>query len=358
MRAAIMHETGSPLVIEEVEIDDPMPGEVLVKVLASGLCHSDLHVIQGKLTNPLPVILGHEAAGVVEAVGAGVTYVSPGDRVVTFPLPFCGECDECMLGRPNLCSAKPNRTPEDAPRVRSRGQAVGTYSFVGGFAEKMLVHERSVVRIPDEVPIEVAALLGCGVVTGVGAVANTAKVKPGETVAVIGCGGVGLNVIQGARLAGAGRIIAIDRVASKLDHARKMGATDVIDASLVDPVAAVQELCGGVDHALEVVGLAQTFEQGLAMLGAGGTLTLVGAPPETATGSVHLLSLLWERRVQGSLMGSARSRVDIPRLAQHYLAGNLELDSLVSRRIKLEEINEGFEDMLSGEVARTVIVFD
>ena len=276
MRAAVLREVNRPLTIEEVQVDSPAPREVLVRTRATGVCHSDLHFIEGKQTWQMPVILGHEAAGTVEAVGDQVSYVRPGDRVITCLSVFCGHCDQCVSGRPNLCDrAGVVRSPDDPPRLRQGDSRIHQFTNISSFAEQMLVHEHSVVKITQDIPFEQLALIGCGVTTGVGAVLNTARVEPGSTVAVIGCGGVGLNCVRGAALAGALRTIAIDAVETKLGMARDLGATDVVDASSGDVVEKVVALTGGgVDYSFEAIGTKETAEQAFEMLAKGGTATI------------------------------------------------------------------------------------
>ncbi|MGH9047222.1 MAG: Zn-dependent alcohol dehydrogenase [Acidimicrobiales bacterium] len=360
MRGAVLHTSPGELEITELAVDDPGPREVLVRTAAAGLCHSDLHAIDGSIPARLPACLGHEAAGVVEAVGDQVHHVAPGDHVISCLSVFCGHCEHCVSGAPNRCrSTEMRRGPDERPRLRFEdGTPVNQWYQLSSFAELMLVHENALVKIVDDIALDRAALIGCGVVTGVGAVIHTAAVKPGETVAVIGCGGIGLNCVQGARLAGAGRIIAVDRVPMKLELARRFGATDTVDASSVDPVGAVIEMTGGgVDHAFEAIGLKVTAEQAFAMLTIGGTATVVGLLPPGTNIEVAGLSLIGERKLQGSLMGSNRFRVDMPRLVDLYLQGRLDLDNLISARITLDEVNAGFKAMQTGEVARSVIVF-
>jgi S-(hydroxymethyl)glutathione dehydrogenase/alcohol dehydrogenase len=360
MKAAVLREVNKPLQIEEVQIAHPGPREVLIRTGAVGVCHSDLHFIEGKYPCVLPTILGHEAAGTVEAVGELVDYVQPGDRVITCLSGFCGHCEFCLSGRPALCSqAGLRRGSTEPPRLSQDGHVMNQVFSLAAFAEQMLVHEHSLVKVGTDVPVEQLALIGCGVTTGVGAVLNTAKIEPGSTVAVIGCGGVGLNCIQGAKIGGAGRIIAIDRVVSKLALAEQFGATDLIDASEVDPVAEVKALTdGGVDYAFEVIGLKSAAEQAFAMLARGGTATIIGMIPPGQKIELEGRMFLGERRIQGSSMGSNRFRIDMPRYITWYRQGRLKLDELVTQRIKLDQINQAFEDMVYGKVARSVIVFD
>ncbi len=359
MRAAIVHEYGS-VEVEDVEIDRPGPREVLVDTAAAAICHSDIGYLDGSFPVPPPFVLGHEAAGIVTAVGPGVTYVAPGDRVVTCLSLFCGQCKQCLTGHANLCTREglTLRGADDPPRIAQDSRPIPQMVGLGAFAEQMLVHENNVVRIREDMPLDRAALLGCGVTTGLGAVLHAAKVPAGATVAVIGCGGVGLSAIQGARISGASRIIAIDPVAERLELARQVGATDVVDASASDVVDAVTELTGGgVEYSFEVAGRTDTAEQAFAMLAPGGTATVVGVVfGKTLAISTDLLRS--ERRIQGSLMGSAPFRVAIPMYADLYMRGDLLLDEVVTRRGSLEEIDSAIAPMLRGEGARSVIVFD
>jgi S-(hydroxymethyl)glutathione dehydrogenase/alcohol dehydrogenase len=362
MKAAILHQAPGDLVVEEVTLDAPGPDEVLMRVVASGLCHSDLHVMEGKLPVPLPVVLGHEAAGVVEAVGPNVADVKVGDHVVSCLSQFCGGCRECLVARTWLCENRRDLGLADRPRPRLalNGKPVTPMAGLGAFAERMVVHRNAIVAVPRELPFDRAALLGCAVVTGVGSVVNGARVEPGSSVAVIGCGGIGLNLVQGAALAGAERIIAIDLHRTKLDLARVFGATDAIDASSTDPVKAVQELTrGGVEYAFEAIGLAKTAEQAFAMVRPGRTAYLVGLPPVGSTIQLPgAQTLLLGKGLQGLFMGSNRFKRDIPMLASLYLRGKLKLDELIAERISLAQVNEGYAKMRSGEQARSVIMFD
>ena len=360
MKAAVLRQVNAPLSIEEVQIDRPGPREVLIRTGACGVCHSDLHFIEGKYPCAMPTVLGHEAAGTVEAVGEQVAYVQPGDRVITCLSGFCGNCAYCLSGRPALCAGSGiRRGANEPPRLSQDGGVMNQVFSLAGFAEQMLVHEHSLVKVDADVPFEQLALIGCGVTTGVGAVLNTARIEPGSTVAVIGCGGVGLNCIQGAKIGGAGRIIAIDRVVSKLALAEQFGATDLIDASEVDPVAEVLALTdGGVDYSFEVIGLKSAAEQAFAMLQRGGTATIIGMIPVGQKIELDGVKFLGERRIQGSTMGSNRFRIDMPRYITWYRQGRLKLDELVTQRLTLPEINRAFEDMVTGKVARSVIVFE
>jgi len=357
MKAAILETVPGDLVVDDVQISKPEGHEVLIRTAAAGLCHSDLHFMEGKYPCVVPAVLGHESSGIVEAVGDDVSHVRPGDHVITCVSGFCGACDFCLTGRPNLCDGA--RSNVTRPRLQRNGQPVTQFFELASFAEQLLVHENFVVKIRDDMPLDKAALIGCGVTTGVGAVINTAKVRPGETVAVIGCGGIGLNAIQAAAIVGAGRIIAVDRVASKLDLARVFGATDIVDASAIDPVGAVVEMTGGgVDHSFEAIGLVATAEQAFNMLRKGGTATVIGMIPLGQKVEVDGFQLLLEKKLQGSNMGSNRFRIDMPQYIDWYLSGKLKLDELVSATMPIEKINDGFAALKVGEVARQLISFD
>jgi len=360
VRAAVLETSPGALVVQDVSVDAPGPGEVLVRTAAAGLCHSDLHFMEALYPTPLPAVLGHESAGVIEAVGEGVTYVAPGDHVITCLSAYCGGCDFCLTGRLYLCSNRAvlERAPGAAPRLSRGGEAVNQFMRLSSFAEQLLVHEHAVVKISPDMPLDRAALIGCGVTTGVGAVFRTARVEPGATVAVVGCGGIGLNVVQGARIAGAGRIVAVDVNRDKLELAQEFGATDVVDASQGDAVAAVRELSsGGVEYSFEAIGSKSATEQAFRMLRSGGTCTVIGMIPVGTHIELHGPDLLSEKKIQGSNMGSNRFRVDMPRYVDLYLQGRLKLDELVSARIGLDQVNEGFQAMKAGSVARSVIVF-
>lgn len=360
MKAAMLRKVGEPLTIEEIAISKPGPREVLIKTAATGVCHSDLHFVKGLYPTPMPIVLGHESAGIVEQVGSQVSYVKPGDHVITCLSVFCGHCEHCLTGNMARCSSpETSRGQDEDPRLSINDQPLPQFANLSSFAEQILCHEHALVKIRDDMPLDRAAVIGCAVMTGAGAVFHTAKVEPGSTVAVIGCGGIGLSSINGADIAGAGRIIAIDISDSKLETARKFGATDVINASEVDPVKAVRELTGrGVHYSFEAIGLKETAEQAFGMITTGGTATIMGMIPVGQKIELSGSSFLMEKRIQGSSMGSNRFRVDMPRLVDFYLSGKLHLDEMISKRIKLEQVNEAFEDMEAGAVARSVIIFD
>ena len=304
--------------------------------------------------------MGHESAGVVEEVGSDVYYVKPGDHVITCLSVFCGHCEMCVTGQMSLCdSPETRRDRDDEPRLAQDGMEMTQFADLSSFAEQMLVHEHAIVKIREDMPLDRAALIGCGVTTGVGSVFHTAAVEPGTSVAVIGCGGVGLSAINGAALAGAGRVIAVDMVTSKLDMAKTFGATDVVDASQTDAVEAVKEMTsGGVQYSFEAIGLKATAEQAFRMLRPGGVATIIGMIPAGVKIELTGSSFLQEKKIQGSMMGSNRFRVDMPRFVDFYLDGKLRLDEMVSKRIGLDQVNSAFDDMKSGNVARSVIIFD
>ena len=360
MKAAVFHAPNQPLTIEDIDIAKPGRREVLIRTAATGLCHSDLHIIEGKYPGPVPAVLGHECSGVVEAVGEDVSYVQPGDHVITCLSVFCGHCEFCLSGHMSICNTPEIRFPPGpSKRLDWRGKPLNQILNLSGFAEQMLVHEHALVKITPEMPMDRAALIGCAVMTGYGAIVHTAKVEPGSTVAVMGCGGIGLAAVNAAQIAGAARIIAIDMDAGKLALAREFGATDTLDASLGDVAKRVIEMTGGgVPYSFECIGLKQTAEDCFAMLRPGGTATVIGMLPYGTKIELHGLDLLRERRIQGSLMGSNRFRTDMPRLIQFYQQGRLHLDRMISGHIKLEQINEGFAAMKKGGLARHVIQFN
>jgi len=309
------------------------------------------------------VVLGHEPAGTVLEVGEGVTDVAPGDHVIGCLNRWCGVCHFCTGGRPYLCTSAhaPSRPPEAGPRLSTRdGEPVGQLGDLSSFAEKMLCPQRSLVKIRDEIPLDRACLIGCGVTTGLGAALKTVRIQAGSSVAIIGCGGVGLAALQGARIVGAGRIVAIDTQPWKFDLARSLGATHCVDATAGDPVAAVKQITGGgADFAFECIGLVQTVQQAVAMTARGGTTVLVGVVPVTEMVPISAADLtLQEKHITGSYMGSNQFRVDMPRYVDFYLDGRLRLDEMISARIGLDDVNGAFDAMRRGSVARQVILFD
>jgi len=360
MKAAILREVGAPLSVEPISVDNPRAGEVRIRTAAAGVCHSDLHAIEGTmLMSPLPTALGHESAGIVEAVGDGVHYVKPGDHVVTCLSVFCGHCEACLTGRAFSCMTDESaRGPGDPPRLSQDGEVIHQFINLSSFADQLLIGQNALVKIRDDMPLDKAALLGCGVTTGLGAVFNTAKVTPGSSVAVVGAGGVGLAAIQGARIAGAARIVAVDVVGHKLELARELGATDVVDASSTDPVEAVRQLTGGgVEFGFEAIGLPQTVRQMFDMTRGGGTATVIGILPPMADIPMTGVDFMSSKRFQSSMMGGGSFRVEVPRYVELCLQGQLRLDEMVSATLPLEKINDAFDAMKAGEVARSVVVF-
>jgi S-(hydroxymethyl)glutathione dehydrogenase/alcohol dehydrogenase len=365
MKAAICYENNKPVRVEEIDQDGPKRGEVRVRMVASGVCHSDLSVVTGVMPLRLPCILGHEGAGIVEEVGEGVTRLSEGDRVVLSWITPCGTCHFCRIGSVSLCdlAAQVNMTclmPDGTSRAHKDGKDLHVFSAIGTMAEMAVVPENAAVKVPEDTPLQKAALVGCGVMTGAGAVFNTAKVAPGSRVAVFGTGGVGLNAIQGAAIAGAEQVIAVDLNPRKLEFAKTFGATHGIDSSKNDPVAVIKELTGGmgVDYAFEAIGRKEVIEQAYAACRKGGTCVVIGVAPysESVTLNAFLLPIL-EKKLVGCWYGSANPHLDIPRLIALYRAGKLKLDELVTKTYKLDEVNEAFADMNSGVNARGVILY-
>ena len=362
MKAAVLYERRSPLIVEEVDLKPPVAGEVRVQIKAAGVCHSDYHHWQSEYGSVLPLVLGHEVAGLVDTVGDGVAKVRPGDRVVLAFGHRCGECFYCLKGEPYLCTP-----PADAPllkrfpRIWKGSQGINSFLAVGAFSEYTIVPAGNVIPLPDDVPFEVGALVGCAVATGFGSVVNGAKVQPGSTVLVIGCGGVGLNVIQTAALAGAAKIIAVDILDNKLKYAEEVGATHCINGSKEDVVSRVRALTGGfgADYAFEVISHPKTIEQAIESLRKGGTAVIVGMSPVGATLPLDLMMMMRTSRVvMGSTYGHIRPATDFPRILELYRAGKLKLKELVSRRFKLHEINEALRALGAGEVARGIVTFD
>jgi S-(hydroxymethyl)glutathione dehydrogenase/alcohol dehydrogenase len=361
--AAVLYETRKPLVVEEVELLEPGPQEVLVRWVANGVCHSDYHVVNGDYPHPLPVVLGHEAAGVVERVGPGVTTVQPGDHVCSSYIPSCGRCGYCIGGQPTMCALrdKPRWFMLDGTsRLRRGATSLHHFLQVAGYATHAVLPEPSVIPIRRDAPLDVVCLVSCGVLAGAGPVFNRARVVPGASVAVWGCGGVGLNTIQAARLVGAGKIIAVDVMPQKLAWAEEFGATHVVNAATEDPVARVQAISGtgGVDYAFEVVGTQVTIEQALLATHRGGTCVVVGVSPAGTRVSIDPGLLLQQRVLTGSSFGGGRQRTDVPMLIDLYMAGRYRLEELITRRVPLGELNQAFDRMLKGEVKRSVVVYE
>ncbi len=366
MQAAVLREFSSPLEVEDVTLDPPRAGEVLVRVAAAGVCHSDLRLAEGGLgTERIPIVLGHEGAGVVEAVGESVTTVRAGDRVAFSINPACGACRFCRAGKPTLCEPAGRMSGrglllDGSTRLRlSDGKALKHFLFVSCFAQYAVIPSASVMAVPAILPLWQAALVGCAVITGMGAVRNVACVQPGDTVCVIGCGGVGLQVIAAARLCQAGRIIAVDRSQEKLGRARAMGATDGVDASQDDVVTRVRAMTdGGVDHAIEVVGIPATIRQAWDVLRPGGTAVVVGLASVGMEVSIPAIEFLSDKRILGCFYGSGEPSREIPELAGLAAAGRIPLADAVSHFTDLSGINSAFERMNNGVGSRTIVVVD
>lgn len=361
-RAAVLRKVGGPLAIEEIEAAPLKPGDVLVRIAASGLCHTDLEVIHGSLARPLPIVLGHEGAGIVEAVGSAVTQVKPGDHVVCSWNPNCGHCFYCERDQPVLCEVFLGSHPkgllmDGTTRYRREGGVVHHFSVMSSHAEYCVVPESGAIKVPKAIPFDRACLIGCGVMTGVGAATLIAPVEPGASVAVIGCGGVGLNAIQGARLRGAGRIIAVDLSAGRLETARTFGATDLIDLGKDDPIAATKDLTGrGADYVFEAAGHEKAFALSAELARPGGHIVFLGKVNVNQQVAFRWGALMGEKRIVRSSYGGARPHRDFPLLAQSYLDGKLKLDELITARLPLERINDGFAAMARGEGIRTVLM--
>ena len=366
-RAAVMTGVDQPLEIrEDVEVEAPHAGEVKVRMAASGVCHSDLSMQNGTMLAMTPIVLGHEGAGVVEEVGEGVTNVRPGDHVVISWVPQCGECFFCQHDQGYLCERASTGMAtggllDGTTRMKSGDQALRQMASSGTFSEVTIVPAIGVVKIPDDLDLKVAALIGCGVLTGVGAAMNTADIQPGDTVAVIGCGGVGLNVIQGARIKGAAEIIAVDMNETKLALAKQFGATTAVNASEGNPVTQILDMTGqrGVDVAFEVIGLGPTIEQAVRLARRGGQAILVGVPKMDVMLTVPAFvgAVLAAKTIKGCWYGSSNVQKDVPKLIDLYKQGELKLDELISRTITIDEVNEAFDTMKTGEVARSVIEY-
>lgn len=359
MKAAVCSEFGEPLVVEEIDIDPPQLGEVKVKLAATAICHSDVSLVRGEWGGKVPLVAGHESAGIIADVGQGVADLQPGDHVVVSLLRSCGRCSDCVNGAPHRCSG--SFALDSNSRLHDKhGQSIQHGLHTASFAEYTVVDGSQCVKIPHDVPLESAALLGCCVITGLGAVTNTAKVTPGSSLAVIGVGGVGLNSIQGAVLTEARMIIAVDQVEDKLAAARTFGATHTVNAATEEPVSAVRALTDGmgVEYAFVTVGDVAAINQAFKMVRRGGGVVAIGLPEASATVSLRVHSLVGgERRILGSFMGSANLSVDVPKLIEFYQRGRLKLDELITKRYPLEQINEAIAAMEGGRALRNVIVF-
>ncbi len=363
MRASVLFAPRTPLKLADVELEAPRAGEVRVRMVASGVCHSCLHAADGSWQNvPMPIVLGDEGAGVVEAVGPGVQTLTAGDHVILSWAPTCGRCHYCVIGRPNLCEKRrPGQgvLPDGTTRLSLGGRPVYQYGHVATYASVTVVAESSAIAIDKDMPLDRAALIGCSVMTGVGAVINTAQVPPGASMAIFGVGGVGLNVVQGGAMVAAQPIIAVDVVAAKLVQARALGATHAIDASKDDPVAEIRRITRrGADFTFVAVGDARAVGQAADALAPGGTCVVIGVPATGATLPLDVRPLVTgERVIRGSSYGSARTREDLPRLVDLYRGGRLKIDELITRRYGLDEANEAFRALAAGELSRGLIVF-
>ena len=365
MKAAVLPGSDLPIEIrDDVELAPPGPGELRIKMIASGVCHSDLSVQNGTIPLPTPIVLGHEGAGIVEEIGEGVTTVAVGDHVALSFVPACGECYTCKKGQPYICEKSAAQAAggllDGTTRLTSQGAPLHQMACLGTYGPYAIVPEISTVKIPKDIPLDIAALIGCGVLTGVGAALNTADITPGDTVAVIGCGGVGLNVIQGARIAGATRIIAVDTFDSKLEMAKEFGATDTVKVEAgVDPVGAIMAAADGrgPDVTFEVIGLGATIEQAINATRAGGQVILVGVPRMDVMVNLNV-AFTWlylAKTIKGCWYGSADVHRDVPMLLDLWKKGELKLEELISKEITVDQVNEAFEDMQAGTVARSLI---
>lgn len=357
MKAAVAYEYGKPLVVEELTMESPHKGEVKVKLAATAVCHSDIHFMSGDLPGPLPFVPGHESAGYIDEVGEGVTHVKKGDPVVVSLLRSCGECRYCKTGRPSMCQAKWPLDSESRWKNK-KGVAVNHGLRVGSFAEYCMVDKSQVVKLPADMPLDRAALLACGVITGYGAVVNKAKVRPGQNCVVIGVGGVGLNAIQGAAISGAYPVIAVDMLDNKLEAAKGFGATHVVNSSKVDPVEKVKELTGGygADFVIITVGVTPAIAQAVAMLGRQGTAVIVGLATQNL--SVFPMDVIdGEKVITASFMGTTNLSEDIPRLVALYQGGKLKLDELITARYPLARINDAIDSVMKGAALRNIITF-
>ncbi len=364
-KAAVLYNPGEALQLEEVEVFPPQRGEVRVRIEAAGVCHSDLHVMKGEQPMKMPIILGHEGSGVVEEVGEGVASVAPGDHVIPIWRMSCGRCEYCLGGRPALCEVGTamrftGLMPDGQTRFRdAAGRPILHYAGVSTFSEYSTMPEAAVVKIPKDFSLQKAALIGCGVITGMGAVFNAAEVEVGSSVAVFGCGGIGLNVIKGALMVGASRVIAVDRMVSKLAHAQNMGATHLVNAAEDDPVAAVKDLTAGLgaDYAFEAVGLPEHIEQAYDSTRKGGVCVILGIAPPEARARINVNQLVYaEKTLKGSIYGSTRPRIDLLRLIELEREGKLALDQLLTRTYPLGRINEAYADLEKGELARGLLL--
>lgn len=360
MKAAVLYEIGKPLVVEEVELDDPQENEILVRLEATGVCHSDLHFMQGDMPQPLPFVPGHEGAGIVEKVGPNVTAFKPGDHVVLLVIIECGKCRFCLSGRPTLCEENLQiqimaALPGGGIRLHKGDQPIHHLFGLACFAEKVVVNERSAVKIREDIPLEVACLLGCGISTGIGAAINVARVKPGDSIAIFGCGGVGMSAVMGAKSAGA-KVIAIDTLDSKLEKAKEFGADYLINSFREDPEERIPEILGeGADYAIEAIGKVDVIAKAMNCVRAGGLTIIAGMPSFTDVVSIPAVQFLFGKSIKATIHGDIVAPVDIPRYVDLFMEGTFPIDKLITRTYRLDEINEAFEAIERGEVIRSVV---
>jgi len=364
MKAAVLYELSKPVKVEEVTLDEPQANEVLVKVAATGVCHTDLHFIKGEMPQPLPVVLGHEGAGVVEKVGPGVTTLKPGDHVIMMVAYSCGKCRYCVSGQSAMCAEwlgyhMVGTLPSMSKRLKKDGQELNHFFSQSSFAEYAVVHERTAIKVREDAPLDTVCLLGCGTSTGVGAVINTAGMKAGETIAIFGCGGVGLSSVMAAKLAGASKLIAVDTVDLKLEKAKELGADYVINAATENPQQRIMEITGGgADYSIEAIGNVNVMAQAFSSVHNGGVCVVAGMAPLGAMLSIAPYELLLGKTIRGCVQGHIVAPIDIPRYVDLFMAGKLPIDKLITKKFKgLEHINEALEDLEQGRVARAVIVF-
>jgi Zn-dependent alcohol dehydrogenase len=366
-RAAILEQLNTPLVVEEVELDEPKDNEVLVKLVATAVCHTDLHCIKGDLATPPPVVLGHEGAGIVGKVGKNVAGLQPGDKVVVTVAPYCGKCPACMMGVPTSCETDPQTAmlmgtmADGTKRLRRKsGDELSHFMAQSSFAEYAVVEESAAVKVRDDAPLDVVCLLGCGASTGIGAVINKARVKAGSSVAVFGCGGVGFTIIMAAKLVGAHPIVAVDILDSRLEVAREFGATSLVNASKEDPVVRIAAECGGgADYSFEAIGKPEVMTQAFHSVYSrpGGMAVILGLAPIGSKFPIEAWRFMREVVITGCTVGSIRPQIDIPRYVDLFMAGKLPLDKLVTARYSLDQINDAIRDTLEGKITRGVIIF-
>jgi len=361
MKAAVLYEPNTPLKLEDVTLDDPQENEILVKLVATGVCHSDLHFMKGEVPQSTPFVPGHEGAGIVEKVGPGVTTVQPGDHVILMVAFTCGKCRYCIEGRPTMCVENlpiqmMGTLPYGQMRLHKGDQQLHHLFGLACYAEKVVVHERSAVKVRADAPLDVVCILGCGASTGIGSAINSTGIRAGESAVIFGCGGVGLSAVMGAKLAGAGRVIAVDVLDSKLEKARELGATDTINAAKDDPSAKVMELLGGgADYALEFIGNVDVTAKAFASIRAGGKLVVAGMAPITSLLTIAPFEFLLGKTITGAVQGDVVATVDIPRYVDMYMDGRLPIDKLITRTYPLDRINDAFEALEKGDVIRSVI---